>query len=158
MDEQPQTLTQRITSNWMARADRLEDHWRDFTFLGLTETLHIAGGFSIEVQQLTLRMFLQLCAVRSPFLVGGRVGPEHVMQILWRLSPNYSAMDLVGRSEFIASIGVLPYRSSRRAIDRFLDRMFIDKPPQSASPRRKNIKNDTCFAASVIHAFVENYG
>src|SRR5439155_5373159 len=75
------------------RGDRLEDYWRDYAFLGLNDELIIpvAGTKArrIEVRQLTLRMFIQLCAVRSPFLVGGSVGPQHVAQILWRLSPQY---------------------------------------------------------------------
>ena len=49
------------------RADRIEDYWRDFAFLGIDETLRIAGGYKIEVRPLTLRIFIQLCAVRSPF-------------------------------------------------------------------------------------------
>jgi hypothetical protein len=180
-------LAQRITQGWIARADRLEDYWRDYAFLGLTETLRIAGanrpqggGYKIELRQLTLRMFIQLCAVRSPFLVGGRVGPEHVAQILWRLSPEYGRQNetaKVGNGEtadapilpfsdspvhssprqrFVASIADLPFTATTRAITRFLDRMLIDKPPSST--KANGSRPDTSFAASVIHQLGKEYG
>src|SRR5205823_545657 len=129
---------------------------------GLDEELRIAGaiprregapptGYRIKVRQLSLQMFIELCAVRSPFLVGGTVRPEHVAQILWRLSPEYDRRNSSGgttsvsskdkqelvppntsaRSTFVASIAHLPFRHSVRAISRYLDRMFVDKPPQS---------------------------
>jgi hypothetical protein len=148
-----ESLAQRITQGWIARADRLEDYWRDYAFLGLTEELRIAGGRKIEVRQLTLRMFIQLCAVRSPFLVGGRVGPEHVAQILWRLSPQYGQ---IPRHEFVASIADIPFNSATRAITRFLDRMLIDKPPSAA--KSNGSRPDTSFAASVIHQIGKEYG
>jgi hypothetical protein len=140
------------------RGDRLDDYWRDFAFLGLNEELRIPGGRTIEVRQLTLRMFVQLCAVRSPFLVGGGVGPQHVAQILWRLSPKYDlrANDPEARKKFVASIADLPFRATTRAIARYLDRMLIDKPPQPA--RSNDSKSDTSFAASMIHHFAKEYG
>jgi hypothetical protein len=148
-----ESLAQRITQGWIARADRLEDYWRDYAFLGLTEGLRIAGGRKIEVLQLTLRMFIQLCAVHSPFLVGGRVGPEHVAQILWRLSPQYGQ---IPRQEFVASIADLPFKSATRAINRYLNRMLIDKPPSSS--KSNGSRPDTSFAASVIHLLGAAYG
>ena len=45
-------LSQRITQNWFARADRLEDYWRDYAFLGLNEELSFPGGRKIEVRLL----------------------------------------------------------------------------------------------------------
>ncbi len=140
------------------RADRLEDFWRDFAFLGLTCYLRMAGRHEVEVRLLTLRMFVQLCAVRSPFLTGGRVGPEHVAQILWRLSPAYDTRttDSHARITFVQSIAGLPFVSAVRAINRFLDRMLIDRPPHQAKQSKE--KSDTSFAASIIHSLSVNYG
>ncbi len=151
-------LTQRITARWISRAERLEDYWRDFAFLGLNDEIRTAGRHTVEVRQLTLRMFVQLCAVRSPFLVGGHVGPEHVAQILWRLSPAYDARatDPEARKKFVATILHLPFELSVRAIKRYLDRMLIDKPPQSTA--KNGTRPDTSFAASAIHQLASEYG
>ena len=140
------------------RAEALEDYWRDFAFLGINEELRFPGGLALEVRQLTLRMYVQLCAVRSPFFKGGRVGPEHVAQVLWRLSPKYDTRTTNpnARQELVAEIARLPFRASVRVIDRFLQKMMLDKPPIR---RRKNgAKVDTSFAASIIHAIASSYG
>ncbi len=141
------------------RADRLEDYWRNFAFLGLNEELRFFGGHKVEVRLLTLRMFIQLCAVRSPFLVGGRVGPEHVAQILWRLSPAYDTRtsNPEARRQFVESIAAIPFKSSVRNIGRYIDRMLIDKPPQPAGKLVKG-KADTSFAASMVHRLAGEYG
>jgi len=141
-----------------ACGDRLQEYWRNFAFLGLTETLRVAGGYSVEVRQLTLRMFIQLCAVRSPFFIGGRVGPEHVAQVLWRISPEYDmrGSNPKAREEFVAKIAGMPFKSAIRAVDRYLERQLIDKPPVPV--RRNDSKPDTNFAASVVHALSKAYG
>ncbi len=142
-----------------ARADRLEDYWRNFAFLGLNEELTFAGGHKIEVRLLTLRMFVQLCAVRSPFFTGGRIGPEHIAQILWRLSPAYDTRTINREacSQFVESIASIPFKSAMRTINRYIDRMLIDKPPQRVGKITKD-KADTSFAASMIHLIASNYG
>jgi hypothetical protein len=138
------------------RADRIEDYWRDFAFLGLDEELRIAGGHKIQVRMLTLRMFVQLCAVRSPFLVGGDIKPEHIVQILWRLNPSYDPRNRKARVQFIESIAMIPFQSSVRAICRFLDRMLIDKPATSC--KDNGSKSDVSFAGSLIHLLASSYG
>jgi hypothetical protein len=154
--------------------------------LDLTETLRFGSSstssstvsHSLEVRPLSLRMFLQLCAVRSPFLVGGAIRPEHVAQVLWRLSPQYDARnnlplplplnlkradeeveeeeELSPRQRFIASIAALPFRPAVRAISRFLDRMLIDRPPSRGGG--DGSKADTSFAAALIHTLASAYG
>lgn len=137
------------------RADRIEDYWRDFAFLGLNEKLRLVGGRTVEVKLLTLRMFVQLWAVRSPFLVGGPIRPEHVGQFLWRLSPEYCT-DGEARRRYITKIAGLPFMSCVRAINRFVDRMLIDSPPTEDKP--SNTKHDVSFAASMIHMLGNAYG
>jgi hypothetical protein len=70
-----------------ARGFRLEESFREFSYLGAPE--FICG---VEVGPLTLQAYLQLCAARSPFLVGGR-HPfiQDVAVFLFRLSPAYDA-------------------------------------------------------------------
>ncbi len=138
------------------RADRIEDYWRDFAFLGIDETLRIAGGHKLEVRPLTLRMFIQLCAVRSPFLVGGKVKPEHVLQILWRISTDYGPTNTEARKIFVIAISSLPFLASIRSIDRYLDRQLRDRPPSPAV--KTDNKMDTSYAAMVIHLLASQYG
>ncbi len=138
------------------RADRIEDYWRDFAFLGIDETLRIAGGHKLEVRPLTLRMFIQLCAVRSPFLVGGKVKPAHVLQVLWRISTDYSQTNHETRKIFVIAISGLPFIATIRAIDRYLDRQLRDRPPTNAVKSSK--KMDTSYAAMVIHILASEYG
>jgi hypothetical protein len=138
----------------LRRAGRLEDSWREFPFLGITERI-----CSVEVNLLTLRMFVELCNVRSPLFVGGPVRPGDIAVFLWRLSPMYQKT-LVGRDgrarqKFIASIIALPYAKIRRAINRFLDRMLIDKPPVTDGP---SSQPDVSFVASFIHELAAAYG
>jgi hypothetical protein len=149
------------------RGDRLQDYWRDYSFLGLDEEIRVANGEgdpvpsralrTVKVRQLTLQMFIELCAVRSPFLCGGRIQPEHVQQILWRVSPQYDlrVTDPEAGVRFRAATAQLPYRPSIRAVVRYLDRMLIDKPP---SRDNGGGRSDTSFAASVVHALANCYG
>jgi hypothetical protein len=144
----------------MARADRLETYWRDFAFLGINEELRL-GKTRVEVCLLTLRMFVQLMAVRSPFVVGGRVRPEHLVQLLWRMSPKYQANDKAARAAFIESIAPVfagtVFPRAVRIVSRFFDRMLLDKPPVSEGGGVSS-KPDASFAAGVIHLVAKNYG
>lgn len=144
-----------------SRADRIEDYWRDFAFLGLPEEIRFPNGQTVTVNLLTLRMYIQLSAVRCPFIVGGRVRPEHVAQILWRLSPLYDKRDAKHktRTKFVKSIAKLPFIASIRAINRFLDRMFTDKPPTPVASNNGSTKKlDSSFAARMIHNLAGAYG
>jgi hypothetical protein len=144
-----------------ARADRLEDAWRDRAFIDANDK--ICG---VEVRLITLRMFIELNISRNPFLVGGTVGREHVAAFFWRLSPQYlrpseypdtAAGEPTPRERFVEMlIATVPFRRSVRAINRFLNRMLIDKPPSSGSAT--DAKADTSFAASAVHQLAAAYG
>lgn len=122
---------------------------RDFAFLGVdTEICGVAARL------MTLRMFIQLCYAKSPFLVGGPVGPEHVAQILWRLSPQYKTTRRGARARFIKSIASLPYAESRKAVEEYLDLIFFDAPPSSG----KNKVPRVSFATQLIDFFGHHYG
>lgn len=140
----------------IARADRLEDYWREFAFLGLTQTLRFGEKKCLEVHLLTLRMFIQLCAVRSPFLVGGAILPQHVAQILWRLSPEYDARDREKRAQFVGEIRTIAFLRAVRVIHRYIERMLIDRP--ASSSKNDGSKSDTSAAAALVHALASAYG
>lgn len=134
-----------------ARAARLEEGWREFPFLGGHE--RICG---LQINLLTLRMFLQLCHARSPYLVGGRPGPQHALQFVWRLSPNYAPTNNEARAQLAEFITAnWNARKWHRAIIRFVDRMLLDKPPSSGSG---SSQSDVSFAVAVIHQIASAYG
>jgi hypothetical protein len=144
----------------MARVDRLENYWRDFAFLGINEELRL-GKMRVEIRLLTLRMFVQLMAVRSPFVVGGRVRAEDLLVLLWRLSPKYDSSDKAARAAFVESIAPIfvaeVFPRAVRTVSRFFDRMLLDKPPVSEGEGVSS-KPDASFAAGVIHLIASKYG
>lgn len=73
-----------IPGYWEAVAK--EQILRDAAFLGLTES--IADGF--EAVPLTMRHYLSLRAIRSPFLVGGTVAVSDVIAFLRVVAPENS--------------------------------------------------------------------
>lgn len=99
----------------LARGFRIEESYREYSYLGAPE--FICG---VEVGPLTLQAYLQLCAARSPFLVGGRYPfIQDVAVFLFRLSPAYDAAfaaKAAARAE-IATLRSLPH-SRLRAIAR----------------------------------------
>lgn len=58
---------------------------RDAAFLPVTESI---GPF--EVVPMTLRHYLSLRLIRSPFITGETATPDDAANLLWQLSPRYS--------------------------------------------------------------------
>jgi hypothetical protein len=198
----------------LERAYRLEESYREFTYLDAPE--FICG---VEVRPLTLQMYLQLCAARSPFLVGGRYPfIQDVAVFLFRLSPAYdqagaakaeartkvstaarlSRRELIRiarenglishsrsfvirhsslvillqkhtesiaqnafsqvRREFIDRIITLPFRPAVRAINRFLFRMLLDRPPVGKNKNASIDPSDTSAGGDMIHMLAAAYG
>ena len=139
-----------------ARGSALEEHWRDNAFLGIEEK--ICG---VTVRSITLRMFLRLCAARSPFFMPGpAIRPGHIAAFLWALSPKYKMPQERGyaraRQEFVDSIVELDYRAARRAIIRYIWRHFMDRPPSKR--KRKSEPTAVSIAAAIVHALAQTYG
>ena len=85
-----------------ALASELED--RAFVFLGLQET--ICG---VLCEPLTPRRVEWLRLAKSPFIVGGKVGPTEIAQFLWIVSAAF-VPSKAKRDEFIPSIWTLRKR------------------------------------------------
>lgn len=133
----------------IAKARRIESGLRDMAFLPVLE--EIAG---VPVKQLTLRHLLILLAVRSPFLFGAFRGPEDVALFLWVVSPQYNRRNL-GRGDFLQSIAALPYATTTRAIERYIDRSLMDRPPTVSSARPVI---GASFVASLVTRIAEAFG
>jgi hypothetical protein len=106
----------------------------------------------VTVRQMTLRQLVILFQVHSPVLVGGTIGPEHVGQLLWILSPQYDAENAEQRRAYLeALIAQYPpqrFRLFYRAIRRYIWRHFhFDRPPR----RGNGIEIAASYAAGIIH-------
>ncbi len=136
------------------RGRRLEDARREWAFLGTCEKL-----CGVRVCLLTLRMFAELIAIRSPFLCGGDIGGEDVVLFLWRLSPRFSRDDHELRLRFFARVRAVAFepeefRRAVRSVFRFIDRMLCDRPPSSTG----GSQSDVSFVASLVHEIATAYG
>ena len=101
-----------------ALASELED--RAFVFLGLQET--ICG---VECEPLTPRRVEWLRLAKSPFIVGGKVGPTEIAQFLWIVSAAF-VPSKAKRDEFIPSILNLDVAKAREDIEQYLDRAYLN--------------------------------
>jgi hypothetical protein len=146
----------------LARAARrgaaLEEAWHDRAFLGIPEK--ICG---IEAVPITLRILLRLFASRSRFFGPGQVRSGDIGVFLWAVSPKFRMPNepnkrgyKLARKAFVESIVALDYFRARRAIDRYIFRHFLDRPPKSRST--KNTAAAVSLAAALINIFAKAYG
>lgn len=127
---------------------------RDFSLLGLPRTLELKSCVQgetvrVEIMLMTLRQYLSLSLMKNPFVSGGDVGPEHVAQFLWFLSPGYVDPFLRGvgparrrarlalctrrRREFVNLIATADFEHARETIRAYMDDMLNDGPTGSSS-------------------------
>lgn len=96
----------------------LED--RAFVFLGLQET--ICG---VLCAPLTPRKVEWLRLAKSPFIIGGKVGPIEIAQFLWIVSASF-VPSKAKRDEFIPSILSLDVTKARAEIEEYLERAYLN--------------------------------
>ena len=78
IEEAQRRIWQEHASAYAAAIEQ-EREYREYAFLGVAREIR-----GVPVNVMTLRMFTQLCHVKSPFLVGGQISAAHVAQFLWR--------------------------------------------------------------------------
>lgn len=132
----------------------------------------------MRVKPLTPRTFSMLCAGRSPFAVGGKIGERDVRNFLWYHSPWYCDSRLWGHRlikwwvlrklrrnlspwwcrwlgltppvyRYVATLALITAE-----IDAIVEEAFADAPPKSARPSRAI----ACSEAYFIHEFTTGYG
>ena len=101
-----------------ALASELED--RAVVFLGLQET--ICG---VLCDPLTPRRVEWLRLAKSPFIVGGKVGPTEIAQFLWIISAAF-VPSKEKRDKFIPTILNLDVAKAREDIEQYLDRAYLN--------------------------------
>lgn len=153
----------------LARAKRIEEKLRERAFLPVGEEIN-----GVDVKQFTLRKLTILFQFRSPFLYGGIREIEDVGQFLWIVSPHYSteAQEIplpwwrrrwarwrghripTVREAYMAQVVMHPnWHLFYRAIDRYIERAFMDTPPSSSGGKSIG----ACYAAAMIHRIACTY-
>jgi len=155
----------------LAQAKRIEDTLRERAFLPVPESIN-----GVTVKELTLRHLNILFQIRSPFLVGGQPQIEDVGTFLWVVSPQYSTQPEIillpfwrrfwlkvrrrlpptVREVFMAELVLHPrWHLFSRAIGRYLDRAFMDRPPSVEGSGKKIAAS---YAAGALHKILSAYG
>lgn len=133
----------------IARAKRIEEKLRERAFLPVGEEIN-----GVEVLQFSLRHCILCFKMRSPFFYGGQIEIGDVGLFLWTVSPNYSATDNDKRSAFLSQLLRHPrWHLFYRAIHRYLERAFMDRPPTIESGK----VIAASYAASMIHKIASAY-
>lgn len=101
---------------------------RDAAFIDLPES--ICG---VQVKPLTIRLFITLDGIGSPFVRGAAVEAADVARFLWAVSPLYSATDTEARAKFVRQCRKIIGIDAADAIRAYLDEAFMDAPASSES-------------------------
>jgi len=112
-----------------ALASELDD--RAFVFLGLPET--ICG---VECEPLTPRRVEWLRLAKSPFIIGGRVGPVEIAQFLWIVSKAFIP-NKEKRNDFLKSNLSLNVEKARKDIEEYIERAYLnaEEPAKPVCPK-----------------------
>lgn len=133
----------------LSRAKRIEDSLRERAFLPVTENIN-----GVTVKQLTLRHFIILLQLKSPFVSGGPRRIEDVGQFLWVVSPQYDADDPEGLERYVSELVFHPtFHLFYRAIDYYIFYAFMDRPPKVEGGKLITAS----YAASMIHRVAKIY-
>jgi hypothetical protein len=142
----------------IARCAQIEDFLHDLPFLSTEEKIR-----GIKVKQLTPRMCGLLLFARSPFMYKGAVrGAADVARFLWIVSPGYKP-DQKKADRFMRSLPLIAatragklfpvFRAFERAIDRYIDRAFIDQPAMCDG----STVFPVAYQAAIIHPIARAY-
>lgn len=127
-----------------------QDLRRDAVFLDLPETL---CGF--PVVPMTARHLAILTHCRNGFVCGGEIAPEHIAQVLWCLSPDYSPTDPKRRDKIVTSVAALRYGKAVAEIRAHVDAVFMDSP---AGESGKPSESYNSWIAGLVDLLAKEYG
>jgi hypothetical protein len=121
---------------------------RDFAFLGVSED--VCG---VAVRPMTLRDFIRLDGIESPFVRGGLPSPNDIVLFLWLQSKQFkpSAFALW---RFSRRCRNLNYVETVKAITAFIDDALMDAPGGSG----KSGESFYSMAAGLVDWLASNYG
>lgn len=143
-------LDQATLDRWLPRVKQVEDRIRERAFLNIPEQIN-----NVQVAQFTLRHRAILFQIKSPFVTGGKLAMEDIGTFMWVVSLHYDPEDLEKRAAFLSQLVRMPNGNMfPRAIDRYLDRAFMDAPPQSSNGKAIAAS----FTAGMVHKIAFAYG
>jgi len=96
---------------------------RDAAFLDMPESI-----LGLQVNPLTIRIFLALNGIASPFVRGEAATAADVARFLWAVSPLYSPTYHKARANFVAGLRKLKAEPLTKAIRAYMDEAFLDAP------------------------------
>lgn len=148
LDNDP-VLKRKIAKAAQADADR-----RDLAFL--TDAPRVLCG--VPVKALTLRHLILLFLSRSPFVCGGQVRVEHVIQFIDIVSVGFEAgkskVQRARRHKLIERMLRAKFAAAIKQIDEFMDDAWKDR----ASRRSSGPAEVVSIADAMVHEFAWAYG
>lgn len=142
----------------IAKAAQQDADRRDLAFL--TDAPRMLCG--VAVKALTLRHLILLCLGKSPFVCGGEVQVEHVIQFVHLVSVEFAMGNTARHREARRALmrrmlNRVKFGTAVRAIDAFLSDAWKDRPA-SGSVKSSPGSQMASFAASMTHEFAWAYG
>jgi len=171
--------------NWTAEYDAAVERQnliRDLAFAGDSERPIPESIAGFDVMPLTMRHFVNLRLIGSPFICGGKPTPNDAIAFLWQLNPEYSIANRQGKElfrrrcerEFVVQkepwlhLPVLMQSWAKRAVGRlqryadvligigqYLEEALIDAPGGGSAESRVSFYSD---AAGYCDRFSAEYG
>ena len=110
----------------------------------------------VRVYALTLRRFVILSGIGSPFLCGGTPTPEQIIIFLWIQSRPLGVLTSSSREQrrFAARLGKLDYADTVGAIREWVATELQDSPSSVVGPRRAHFAS---WAAAMVHQIAIEY-
>lgn len=87
------------------------------------------------VQQITLRHWIILDAIDTPFQRGEIPEPIEIIRFLWVLNPRFNPRSIIRKALFVRSCQKLPYGKAAADCQTFWNETFQDQPPQIGSAK-----------------------
>jgi hypothetical protein len=137
------------TKKYLDAVER-ENNLRDAAFLDLPTRIQ-----GLLLAPMTLRHWIILNGIGSPFLVGGLPSLEQLIQFFWVMNPKFTPGRSFRRGRFIASCRSLLYGQAVLSCRALVRDTFQDGPPSSGNGDEAP---GYSFAASIIHALASDYG
>lgn len=109
----------------------------------------------LECVQMTMRHYLMLDAVDSPFVRGGLPTPEQLAQFLWIVSPSFTP-DEGEALKFAKEIGKLPFTQAVKESLDYVETTFLDAP--QGSGKGDEGPSFYSWVTSLIDALASEYG